>query len=85
MAGLEMGTPRAGFPLPPPSAGFPLSWLIAKQDLDDQMLIDNTAQILLPFCKLHAGLVQRPSPILLSAGGGDPIEHQWTEDRAARV
>lgn len=87
MAGLEMGTPRAGFPLLPlpSSVGFPLGSLIAKRDLDDQMLADNVAQILLPFCKLHAALVQRPNPILPSAGGGDPIEHGWKEDRAARV
>lgn len=61
----------------PPSIGFPLGSLIVKQDLDDQMLIDNTAQILLPFCELHAGLVQRPNPIPPSADGRDPIEHQW--------
>ena len=69
----------------PPSAGFPLGSLIARQDLDDQMLIDNIAQILLPFCKLRAGLVQRPNPVLLSASGRDPIERQWEGDQAARV
>lgn len=56
-----MGTPRVGFPLRPPQ-GF-LSALIAKQDLDDQMLVDNTAQLLLPFRKVRAGVVQRPDPV----------------------
>jgi len=49
------------------------------------MLIDNIAQILLPFCKLRAGLVQRPNPVLLSASGRDPIERRWEGDQAARV